>query len=109
MKIECNCCNNIIATGYNRVVSGQRGKYVEFYISQINWELFNILPPSQTWRLTSIYAYYMEYRSNCTSNIKLYLQQRTVSYADYRIGLCYISPNYFPTINLSNQLLLLLL
>jgi hypothetical protein len=24
--------------------------------------------------------------------VKLYLQKRTVAYADYRIGMCYISP-----------------
>ena len=35
--------------------------------------------------------YYTEYRSNGESNVKLYVQKKTVSYADYKIGMCYIS------------------
>lgn len=35
---------------------------------------------------------YLEWRTNDKSRVKVYEQTRTVDYADYRIGLLYISP-----------------
>ena len=34
----------------------------------------------------------MEWRTNDQSNVKVYDQKRTVDYADYKVGLFYISP-----------------
>jgi len=80
-----------LAFGYLRVVIGGRGPYVEFSPNQIIWENFGI-PAEERYRLRDPVVYYEEYRSKDESFVKLYLQRRTVSYADYTIGLCYISP-----------------
>jgi len=80
-----------VATGYNRIVIGGRGPYVEFTEDQIRLESFHI-PADQLYRLTDKRVYYVEFRSNDESNVKLYYQLQTVAYADYRIGMFYISP-----------------
>ena len=81
-----------ICTGYKRIVIGDRGPYIEFDKSQIIKEVL-FIPDNQKWRLSNQfnYAYYIEWRTN-PDNIKVYEQKRTVSYADYKIGLYYISP-----------------
>ena len=81
-----------LANGYLRVVIGKRGPYVEFSPAQIVWENFTI-PDSEKYRLTNGIVYYDEYRSNDESFVKLYRQKRTVAYADYKVGLCYVSPS----------------
>lgn len=80
-----------LAFGYLRVVIGKRGPYVEFSRNQIMWENF-IVPEHEKYRLTNSVVYYDEYRSKDPAFVKLYLQKRTVAYADYKVGLCYISP-----------------
>ena len=80
-----------LATGYTRVVIGGRGPYVEFRQNQIVWNSFNI-PDSEAYRIDDQRAFYVEYRSKCEAFVKLYAQKRTVAYADYLIGYCYISP-----------------
>jgi len=75
----------LVARGYNRVVIGDRGPYIEFEINQIIFDNFNLI-------IDFSHKYYTEYRSVCESNIKLYLQLLTVDYADYKVGKCYISP-----------------
>jgi len=84
-----------IARGYQRVVIGGRGPYVEFTEENLSgedgsWSL--IIPEDQKWRLTSKTAYYIEYRCRGTANAKIYKQVRRVDYADYIPGLFYISP-----------------
>lgn len=80
-----------IAKGYSRIVLGKRGPYIEFYQSNIVWPRMRI-PIDQSWRITDNQAYYIEYRSQDKSRIKMYLQKRLVDYADYKVRLCYISP-----------------
>jgi hypothetical protein len=80
-----------LATGYLRVVIGKRGPYVEFSHEQIIWDSFRI-PEAETYRVTNAIVYYNEYRSVDSSYVKLYFQRRIVTYADYKVGLCYISP-----------------
>lgn len=82
---------NLLSTGYVRVVIGKRGPYVEFNKDQIQWDSF-FVPDVEKYRWNDNRAYYVEHRSKCNSNVKLYLQKRTVAYADYKIGMCYISP-----------------
>ena len=80
-----------LAYGYLRVVIGKRGPYVEFSPNQIIWENF-LVPEKEKYRLTNAVVYYNEYRSKDPLFVKLYHQKRAVAYADYRIGLCYMSP-----------------
>jgi len=82
----------IVSNGYNRIVKGQRGAYVEFTDSQILLKSFHI-PKNQLYRLTDLRIYYIEMRSTDASNAKLYYQKKTVAYADYKIGMFYVSPN----------------
>lgn len=83
-----------VATGFNRIILGERGAYVEFLTSQVLQETFTV-PNSQSWRLRGLSgfrAFYDEYRT--ADDVKVYHQKRRVSYADYVIGRWYISPAY---------------
>ena len=80
-----------VSDGYNRIIIGGRGPYVEFTDSQIVFKSFYI-PKDQLYRLTDRRVYYIEMRSIDVANIKLYYQLQTVAYADYKIGMLYISP-----------------
>lgn len=82
----------LLATGYTRVVIGKRGPYVEFNKNHIEWGNF-LMPESEVYRMTNGVSFYLEYRSKDVSNVMLYLQKRTVAYADYKIGMCYMSPS----------------
>lgn len=79
----------LIATGYDRLVIGKRGPYVEF--SDVVLDNIHI-PNEQKYRLDSLVVYYDEYRTNDECNVKVYFQKKTVKYADYKIGKWYISP-----------------
>lgn len=80
-----------ISEKYQRVVIGQRGPYVEFTKNQINDRNLYI-PNNQLYRLSDPKVYYIEFRTNDESNIKVYYQMRNVAYADYLINHFYISP-----------------
>jgi hypothetical protein len=77
--------NLVIAYDYDRVVIGDRGPYIEFTKGQLVFKNFH-------WIDELSHKYYIEYRSNCESNVKLYCQLLQVNYADYRVGKYYISP-----------------
>src|SRR5208282_4691300 len=68
----------VIAEGYERVVIGERGPYIEFSDKQV--AKGNIyVPDNQLWRLQSGWQdkiYYHEYRSRGLANVKLYYQIR---------------------------------
>jgi hypothetical protein len=64
---------------------------VEFNESQISKSAFEI-PESEKYRLTNGVVYYIEYRSKDNDYVKLYFQKRKVAYADYKVGMYYISP-----------------
>jgi hypothetical protein len=78
-----------IATGYDRLVIGKRGPYVEFE-NIITGNIY--IPKKELYRLNNPVVYYDEYRTNDISNVKIYLQKKNVRYADYKIGKWYISP-----------------
>lgn len=80
----------LIAVGYQRVVIGDRGPYVEFAPSHIMKEGWSI-PKDQQWRIHGR-CYYVEGRTTDESNVKMYYQKATVGYADYKVGMWYISP-----------------
>lgn len=79
-----------IATGYNRVVIGKRGPYVEFELSQLVIKNMS-MPSSEVWRQFSSNAFYLEYRTH-KDYVMVYFQKRPVTYADYKISMFYISP-----------------
>lgn len=81
----------VLTHGYTRVVIGKRGPYVEFLPSHIDWSKF-LIPEDQKYRKDNKVVYYEEWRSRDKAFVKLYLQKRTVKYADYKVDLCYISP-----------------
>ncbi len=84
----------LIATGYERVVIGKRGPYIEFRPEQLNHSVL-ATPTDQQWRHLPRYAgriYYHELRSQDGAKVKVYVQRKTVDYADYKVGMCYISP-----------------
>lgn len=83
--------NTIVANGYERIVFGGRGPYIEFNRDQIIYEEF-FIPKNQIYRLSDARIYYIEFRSNDDANVKLYYQMRHVAYADYKLGYFYISP-----------------
>lgn len=83
--------DTVIACKYERVVIGQRGPYIEFTTNQILCDKL-FIPKNQLYRLSDPKIYYIEFRTNDDSNVKVYYQMRTVAYADYKIGYFYISP-----------------
>jgi len=83
-----------VATGYTRVVIGGRGPYIEFLPGHLIWDSLHI-PDEEKFRLEHPWkdrAFYVEWRTKDQSNVKVYDQKRTVDYADYKVGLFYISP-----------------
>jgi len=81
-----------VCTGYDRVVIGQRGPYVEVSPSQMLLRKLYI-PKNQLYRLSDPKVYYIEFRTNDEANALVYYQMRNVAYADYKIGFYYISPD----------------
>ena len=81
----------LLAKGYNRIVIGGRGPYIEFSTFQIVMD--NIYIPNHAkHKLQESLSYYHEYRSKDQSYVKLYFQRIGVSYADYKVGKWYIDP-----------------
>ena len=87
----------LVAIGYERVVLGDLGPYIEFDERQVVRDSLEV-PKNQLWRLLWLEpdpqkrCYYWEFRSVDKSRVKAYFQQRTVDYADYKVGMYYISP-----------------
>lgn len=78
-----------VSNGYERVVIGKRGPYVEFTSRQLLTTFFDLRNFD---KLKNDKAFYVEYRSIDTASVKLYFQLRKVDYADYKVGFYYISP-----------------
>jgi hypothetical protein len=74
----------LIARGYDRVSVGGRERNVEFNHEQIVHDSIR--------RISAVHYYFDEYRSNCPSNVMIYLQRMTVLHANYLVGKYYISP-----------------
>jgi hypothetical protein len=88
----------IVAVGYNRIVIGDRGPYIEFEPHMI-YRTSLFMPEDQMYRLTDPSVYYLEYRTIDAEFVKVYFQLKTVNYADYLIRKCYISPFDIKTID----------
>jgi len=86
----------LVARGYDSIVIGKRGPYIEFNDTQIITDnLF--VPKEQEYRLTSNIVYYIEFRTIDECYVKVYYQLKTVNYADYKLGKLYISPIFLKT------------
>lgn len=85
----------LITKGYYRIVIGDYGAFIEFSPIQIVRENIKI-KEGQEYRIkdekfkNKVKYYWFTTKDN--SNCKIYFQQRTVDYADYKVGMFYISP-----------------
>lgn len=87
-KVFWTPVGTVLATGYERVVIGDYGAYIEFTDEQM--ALDQIIDrfkgePNRTVK-------YIWMKPVDGSDVKVYLQVNTVNYADYRPGYFYISP-----------------
>jgi len=79
----------LLATGYNRVVHGERGDYIELekehFVQDLEYKFgFRNEVPDD--------IYYIWLYPKSDKDVKIYYQLKTVKYADYKIGKFYISP-----------------
>lgn len=85
--------NALIANGYERIVIGDYGAFIEFTEEQANKETF-IIAPKQGYRVTDHrYKDLVKFIWLTTEeqDIKIYYQKKSVIYADYKVGYYYVS------------------
>ena len=85
----------LLADGYERIVVGDYGAFVEIQHGRMHKE--NIcVAPGQEYRIQDPrfrdHVKYFWYTAKDSSGVKIYFQQKMVTYADYREGMYYISP-----------------
>ena len=82
----------LICKNFDRIVIGDYGAYIEFSSDQANKKNF-IIAPGQEYRLEPRYSNvkYIWLTINDDSEIKIYYQKNTVSYADYIPKKYYVS------------------
>jgi len=82
----------LICNGYERIVIGDYGAYIEFTSEQANKPQF-IIAPGQEYRLEPRYnnAKYIWLTIDDGSQIKIYYQKNTVTYADYKPKMYYVN------------------
>jgi len=97
-------CGTLIATGYDRIVIGGRGPYVEFNSAQIDHTVI-FVPQFAKHKLDMSLTYYHEYRTRDACHVKLYYQKMGVQYADYKVGKWYIDPLLLKTDEFEDLLL----
>lgn len=83
----------LFALGFNRVVHGKRGDYVEFEENQILLPLFSKFGNDISKDDLDIYYWWLFPEGH--PEVKVYLQKKTVKYADYKVGKLYVSPTLF--------------
>lgn len=84
---------SLICNGYDRIVIGDYGAYIEFSSEQANKDLF-VIAAGQEYRIDNLRYANVKYAwltINDGSQIKIYYQKNTVSYADYKPQYYYIS------------------
>lgn len=84
-----------LCNGFNRIVIGDYGAFVEFSESDLAFPSYKLrIPEHQEYRLRDKYknnVKYFWYTTPDLSDIKIYHQKKTVSYADYKPGMYYVS------------------
>ncbi len=83
-----------ISEGFERIVVGDYGAYIEYDLSQVPEGMKYIIPQSQKYRLLPSYKKNVKYiwYSTEDNSCKIYWQLRGVTYADYKPKKFYISP-----------------
>nr|MDD4188270.1 hypothetical protein [Bacilli bacterium] len=85
----------LISNGYNRIVIGDYGAFIEFDKTQVIKSNLKI-KTGQEYRISDPkYSEHVKYywlTPKDDSNMKVYYQKRTVSYADYKPEMFYVSP-----------------
>ena len=87
--------NTLIATGYDRIVIGDYGAFIEIDPSQMVHGNFKVKEGEEYRIYDEKYnknVKYYWFTPTDDSNMKIYYQQRTVVYADYKPNKYYISP-----------------
>lgn len=94
-----NGCGDLVCNGFDRIVIGDYGAYIEFSESQKSENGFTVIK-GQEWRTDERYNN-TKYDALTTNSFKhltlqqgaplIYKQKKTVEYADYVIGKYYIS------------------
>lgn len=84
-----------VANGYGRIVVGDYGAFIEISSGDIV-ESALIIQPGQEYRLSdprfADNVKYIWYTDRSGTGAKFYFQKKTVTYADYKPGMWYISP-----------------
>lgn len=87
-------CGTEIAKGYTRIVIGDYGAFVEMTTAQINMDKLHV-KEGQAYRIEdpryAEHVKYIWYTAADQSDVKIYLQKRSVEYADYKPGMIYVS------------------
>lgn len=83
---------SLICSSFDRIVIGDYGAYIEFSSDQANKDLFTIAS-GQEYRLEPRYnnVKYIWLTIDDESQVKIYYQKNTVSYADYKPQKYYVS------------------
>lgn len=85
----------LICSGYHRIVIGDYGAFIEFLPEQANRDDY-IIKEGQEYRVNNPrYMYNVKYNwlTIKDTDLKIYEQKKTVTYADYKAGRYYISPH----------------
>lgn len=82
----CNYCDTLIGNGYTRIVVGDYGPYMEFSEEQIVKDNITQRWPGKPKRPVR----YIWMHTKDEKRTKIYWQQQTVEYADYRPGYYYM-------------------
>ena len=84
-----------IATGYKRVVIGDYGAFIEISPQQIIKDILCVKKGQEYRYNDDRFAEHVKYlwlTAKDASDCKIYLQKKTVDYADYKPHMYYISP-----------------
>ena len=85
----------LISNGYNRIVIGDYGAFIEFDKNQVVKSNLKV-KSGQEYRINNPkYSEHVKYcwlTPNDGSDMKVYFQKRTVGYADYNVDMFYVSP-----------------
>jgi len=84
----------LISNGYNRIVIGDYGAFIEFDKDQVVRESLKV-KTGQEYRINDPkYSEHVKYywlTPKDKSDMKVYFQKRTVIYADYKVDMFYVS------------------
>lgn len=83
-----------IAEGFERIVIGDYGAYIEYDLSQVPKDMKYVYEKGEEYRVDPYWRKKVKYiwYTIPTADIKIYWQLRTVSYADYKVKKFYVSP-----------------